>query len=271
MLKHEQQSNPLPAAQARVTPEELARALAAIEARKERDDRKTANTIPVGEALRELGFSAAPEDVLAEVMAQRAVNAAKNKQWTIPQRIAGVMLALAAGIGSLLSMTYFFPVRGTVYSGTATQNFNQPPQTVVKTLAEIPDDELFYCDDASAQKLIEQKAGPPSKVLVTEGTPRSYGTPNTQWTFSKGANTIYLNGYTALRSSAAMSLGHVPIFPIAVNDSGEGGLNYNTLISLPIGRFKLENTGVNIGGLQGIVVSDIHMDRDSAITQNPDK
>jgi hypothetical protein len=64
--------------QHRVTPEELTRALAAIEARQqeaaqrqEETDRYLAETIPVDEAVRELNLPVTPEEVWAEVQAQR--------------------------------------------------------------------------------------------------------------------------------------------------------------------------------------------------------
>ncbi len=65
--------------QRRVTPEELTRALAAIEARKqeaarhqEAEQAYLEKTIPVDEAVRELSLEATPEEIWAEVEAQRA-------------------------------------------------------------------------------------------------------------------------------------------------------------------------------------------------------
>ncbi len=62
---------PLPAASARVTPEELARAVARIEARQAEQARQQEATIPIGQAVEELGINVAPEEILAEVQAQR--------------------------------------------------------------------------------------------------------------------------------------------------------------------------------------------------------
>lgn len=64
------------AAQTRVTPEELAHAIASLEARRLDAERLQAGTIPIGEAVRELNLDATPEEVLAEVRAQREAQAA---------------------------------------------------------------------------------------------------------------------------------------------------------------------------------------------------
>ncbi len=65
----------LSAAQTRVTPEELAHALAALEARRLDETRYEENTIPIGQAVSELDIDATSEEVLAEVLAQRRAKA----------------------------------------------------------------------------------------------------------------------------------------------------------------------------------------------------
>lgn len=59
------------AAHARVTPEELAQAVARIEARQAEQAKREAATIPIGQAVEELGLGIAPEDILAQVQEQR--------------------------------------------------------------------------------------------------------------------------------------------------------------------------------------------------------
>ena len=88
MLKHEDNPDILsqPAAQVRVTPEELATAVSRIEARKDTDQRRADGTIPIGEAVQQLGLAVTPEEVLAEVQVARAQQAAHRK----PPRRASV-------------------------------------------------------------------------------------------------------------------------------------------------------------------------------------
>lgn len=65
------------AAQARVTPEELAQAVARIEARQAEQQAQAAREaemIPIGQAVEELGLGMAPEEILAEIEAQRTQN-----------------------------------------------------------------------------------------------------------------------------------------------------------------------------------------------------
>src|SRR5882724_2968521 len=62
----------LNAAQERVTPEELAQAVAAVEARRDAEARQHTNSIPLGEAVRQLGLATTPEELLSEVRRQRA-------------------------------------------------------------------------------------------------------------------------------------------------------------------------------------------------------
>ena len=95
MLKHEDNPDILsqPAAQVRVTPEELATAVSRIEARKDTDQRRADGTIPIGEAVQQLGLAVTPEEVLAEVQVARAQQAAHRKP---PRRRR---LALLSGVG----------------------------------------------------------------------------------------------------------------------------------------------------------------------------
>lgn len=71
MLKHEDNPQPqtpsLSAASVRVSPEELAAAITALQTRKEGQP----GTIAIGDAVEELGLDVSPEEVLAEVQARR--------------------------------------------------------------------------------------------------------------------------------------------------------------------------------------------------------
>lgn len=76
MLQHEPQEQeqpaPPPAAQIRVTSEELAQAINALEASKDEAARHLAGTVPIGEVVAELKLEATPEEVWAQVQRQRA-------------------------------------------------------------------------------------------------------------------------------------------------------------------------------------------------------
>lgn len=68
----------IPAAQIRVRSEELARALASIEARREEEARLLEGTVPIGEVVQELQLDATPEEVWAEIQKQRAEASAQR-------------------------------------------------------------------------------------------------------------------------------------------------------------------------------------------------
>lgn len=67
---HDEQE--LPAAQVRVKAEELAQALAAIELRRQEEARRLEGTVVIGDAVQELQLDVTPDELLAEVQAQRA-------------------------------------------------------------------------------------------------------------------------------------------------------------------------------------------------------
>ncbi len=72
--EHEPQEQPttIPAAQVRVTSEELAQAINALEASKDEAARRLAGTVPIGQVVAELKLEATPEEVWAQVQRQRA-------------------------------------------------------------------------------------------------------------------------------------------------------------------------------------------------------
>ena len=77
MLQHEPQEQPttteqpVPAAQRRVTSKELARAINALEARKEAAASELAGTVPIGQVVDELKLEATPEQIWDQVQKQR--------------------------------------------------------------------------------------------------------------------------------------------------------------------------------------------------------
>lgn len=90
MLQHEsqEQAAATPAAQIRVTSEELAQAINALEAREDEAARHLAGTVPIGEVVAELKLEATPEEVWAQVQRQRAQaaqeEAARVRQAAVP-------------------------------------------------------------------------------------------------------------------------------------------------------------------------------------------
>lgn len=81
MLQNEQQEEPqsippLPAAQRRVTPEELNAALEALESRRQEQAHQVQQTVAIGEVVQELDLPVTPEEVWQQIQAQRAQKSA---------------------------------------------------------------------------------------------------------------------------------------------------------------------------------------------------
>ena len=88
MLQHEEERQAdVPAAQARVTAEEFARAVARCQARREEAAQHLEGTVTIGEAVRELGLEATPEEILEEVQASRD-RRARQGPWRLRRRFA---------------------------------------------------------------------------------------------------------------------------------------------------------------------------------------
>jgi hypothetical protein len=96
----------LNASQERVTPEELAKAVAAVEARNDAETRQHNSTIPLGEAVRQLGLNATPEELLAEVRRQRARHEPPAAPSIRPNGRKDSPLPLF--LGAMLAMLVFF-------------------------------------------------------------------------------------------------------------------------------------------------------------------
>jgi hypothetical protein len=81
MLNHtENETEPVPAAQMRIKTEELARAVAAIEARRQGEAQALVGTLVIGEAVEELSLDMTPEEILAEVKAQQEEQREQEEQ-----------------------------------------------------------------------------------------------------------------------------------------------------------------------------------------------
>lgn len=73
MLNHDQSSEEeIPISQRRITPDELKRSLAALDARAQAEQQHLAETLPIGQAVDDLSLEYTPEEIWEEVAQQRA-------------------------------------------------------------------------------------------------------------------------------------------------------------------------------------------------------
>ena len=95
MLKHQEIEEEQNAAQARVTPRELAEALTSLESRQAADAHRQADSIALGEAIRQLDIDATAEELLREVRALRTARAESKRTKLDPvMLIAAVIVTL---------------------------------------------------------------------------------------------------------------------------------------------------------------------------------
>ncbi len=265
MLQH--QTTPVEetasSASARVTPEELARALASLEARKDQSAREAAGTISIGEAVQQLGFDATSDEIWAEVQAQRQ-HQAQVVGTRLPRKTRRrLWLGVGVGLIGIVGMGFVTEARdaapySTVEAPTVQYVAPTAPQTVIKTPAEVPNNGTFYCDAATAQVLLRHPSAA-ARVLVTQGRPDTGALTDASWTFTKHDGRLYVHGYMAPRSAGAMRLGHIPIYNEDLDATGAGGANNSQAVTLPVGGFHLDGFADD-GMTKDIVVSDIHPD-----------
>ncbi len=94
MLKQENSPEDCLAAATRVTSKELADAVTALQSRKEVIERGLDGTIPIGEAVRDLGLEATSQEILAQVEAQRQF-AETGRGRRLPRRLSAIAGAVA--------------------------------------------------------------------------------------------------------------------------------------------------------------------------------
>jgi len=195
MLKHEDNLDTLSqsAAQVRVTPEELATAVSRIEARKDTDQRRADGTIPIGEAVQQLGLGVTPEEVLAEVQAARAQQAARKKSPSPHRR-----LALLTGIGlGVLGLVGWWSVPHTTQSPA-------PPAVTLSVPQEAPKhillDPNLLVGDASGKLVMLSEIGENQPVECYydygNGSFQPYSPHDSRfaWTLIKHGGQVYVRG-----------------------------------------------------------------------------
>ena len=208
MLKHEDNTEALPpAALARVTPEELAAAVAAIEHRRQAE---ADGAQPLGQILSEMGLDIAEADLLAEVQAQR-VRSKRQRAWRLTGR--GVRTASALAVCGL-----FFALAGAWLQtpnnrdGMNSQFFGETnaslgaklllldrsgPSPVIRTLAETPEGRTTYCSSYAAQYAAMSRQYRFEPRLVVQEP------PNMTWPVVKYHGELYLRGWTSASFSSA--------------------------------------------------------------------
>ena len=217
------------AAEARVTPQELAQALAALESRQSARADFEAETIALSEAVKELSLNYTAERLFAEVEAQRAARRVAAEAETIaaqettrPSRrrvrrvrwlrrltAAGLFLSVMGNV--ILSLPSTSDMRTWWHRQTASVGAEYDPivqeskeslRRMRPTLDDHHDGTLLYTDRDSLYQLAHGVSPSQIKGISVRG-PMRVGT--TQWLVTKEKGTVYIHGFSRYDLNEALS------------------------------------------------------------------
>jgi hypothetical protein len=255
MLKHEDipQTQPSSAAQVRVTPEELAAAITALQIRKEGQP----GTIAIGDAVEELGLDVTPEEVLAEVQAKRQTTPntkrlMHGRRFILALGVAGVLLGIGinssiltqAQSSQLIPGTNPYHIEPDILALNPTL-----PKPVVTTLAEAPDGMTVYCSPHAIEVAEASRNVQDTQAGVNEAVTEM------NWPVVKYGKDLYVRGWMRVPlSKEAAKISTVEIFnkpnlpqigtnpqPVTLRLDGWAGLGYQRLNPDGTGVFVFRN------------------------------
>ncbi len=251
-LKSQEAEQPsrTPSGAPRVTPDELNAALAAIEIRRQAE----AKTIPLDQAVSELHLDSTPDEIWAEVQAQREKTALpKAAPMKPPQQAVQPLsvsmpvvrvrsrgwrrlLAPVLVLGVLMStgvIPHSFTPLGFSPSLLTQKTFsNDAP--ILRPFSQIPKNTEVYADDNALRQISEGK--PAAQILVSENPSGS------RWTLVKIKGHVYLHGFTASADSLTALAGKaLPVY----NDNNSGDLHgvSTSDITLRVDAVPLQKSG----------------------------
>ena len=240
MLRHDQVEEM--AAKVRVTPTELAAAIAALEARKQ----GASGTIAIGEAVDELSLDNTPNDILREIDAQRAQGTAKRRRKR--RGLLGLAAALvAAGMAGVILRPHTpLPSVSTVAA----------PQS--SPLSDIRDEQQVYVDTHGLKQIIDGTSASQVQVFTSNDGIR--------WGLIKHGGKTYVQAYTLQATEKTLTT--KPITIVNSEDhygsNGAGFDDYGTLyptveVTLPVTAFLYQDSEQTPKHAQ-ITVADVHTD-----------
>jgi len=266
VLKHQEDPEaampPVSAPQARVTPEELSEALAAIEGRKQAEASHLAGTIPIEQAVSELHLDSSPEEIWAEVQAGRAkakaarqaqIRQEQARQQQAQQQQAQQQQAAPQWVTAPPRpkrrrglRRIFLPLLGiwTVFHfGIVPSIFSHHPVAVhpvaihkaqMTSLSQIPDGTEVYADSAALVQLSEGKPLTQVSVDKTQGS--------NIWTVLKRGGHVYLRGYI-LQTPSLKAVTGESLNVYNTDNSGELHHEETSAITLRVDDTPLQKSG----------------------------
>lgn len=216
-----------PAAHIRVSPEELMGAIARLEARKDAGQRHLEGTIPIGEAVQQLGLEATPEDILAEVQAGRQQAMTRKKRSSIGERFV-VALGLS---GILLGLT----LEALSFSQ---RDYQSPglPSAVISSPQRLSLDPNLLVDTASDKLVMLSEVGDdhPVRCFYSDVSFEAFqpGSSGQAWTLIKHSGRVYVRGWMHKMSPRVLHVNGADIAAIQSPD-------FSVPVTLPVSGFQI--------------------------------
>jgi len=208
MLRHEENGQiAVTAAQPRVTPEELAAAVAAIE---NRHQAEADGGQPLGQILSEMGLDITEAELLAEVQTQRG-RFKRRRAWRLTRR-GGLIAGMLAASGLFLTLAGAWLQTPNNSDGVNSQFFGETnaslgarlllqdrsgPSPIIRTLSETPEGRTVFC----SAETIEYAAM--SRQYRFEPHRIGQEAPSMTWPAVKYNGELYLRGWTCTTLSSA--------------------------------------------------------------------
>jgi len=228
----------------RVTPEEIALAAAAFEAKRDVEHDWHENTLPLDEAIHHLGLNASAQELAPEVLLLRAERTAKTRLEQSQQRsrrIAGAvgtmsLVLILAVAGGIVGALWPNPSQSRRALHNAQHTMTALP---IQKLASIPDNTPVHIDSDTLAKLAtddvaEQDISVDTRAANSEGA-QSATMFNNEWTIIKSGGVLMVRGW----ATAEFALNISNDATGALFSSRPGWLAANNLvpIQVPVYRF----------------------------------
>lgn len=215
LQSQEEPDAPVPAAQVRVTPQELASALARLESRHEAGRQHEAGTVALGEAVQELGLPVTPEELWREVQSDRAQAqpAPLRSKQTRAARLSGVAAATLLAVMGMFALSQTRSVPPTPEPAIVLA-----PATPQAAPISLPQG-LVVRDTGNRMVLLSEVADNRPVLCNLTATDQTaafapFASDSQHWTLVKHGGRVYLRGWIADMSPAALRSSPVEIHPL---------------------------------------------------------
>jgi len=176
------------------TTQEIAQAIASLEARSASHADAASQTVTVSEVIQHLGLDMTPEDVLAEVQAQRA----RTTQTKHPLSVIPKWLSALIALG-------FLTFSGAVFSSRGLKpHASSPPSVAVVSSPLNNSTPLIFLPETLVQDKVGHAAVLRTLAEISDNHPVRYSLGDTLWTLIKYDGKVYLRCWTPPMSEEAI-------------------------------------------------------------------